>query len=223
MHFAGFSSKKEPKIRWFKRVDAETADCLIAACTEFFKLHETPNFLKVDNGAAMSGSQSAQRNISRAMAFLLKQHIVPIFSVPRRPFSQASIEGNNSVFARFFWNRRRFASLDDLDTQLGWFNKNSRDYYHYAPPPRYEEVPFIPRVYFIRQVQEHSTPKQTRGYIDVLNERVFFPKAYIKYFVLAEWLLQEEKLNIYFEKEQQSYVIKTILFQVNPKSRSLLE
>ena len=37
------------------------------------------------------------------MHFLLQHQVVPIYSVPRKPFSQASIEGNNSVFARKFW------------------------------------------------------------------------------------------------------------------------
>lgn len=224
IHFAGFSFKKEPKTRWYKRVEAETADCLIRACKEFFARYEKPDFLKVDNGAAMSGSGSGKRNISRTMAFLLKERIVPIFSVPRRPFSQASIEGNNSVFARFFWNRRHFESVEDIDRQLGWFNKASRDYYDYTSPQRTErrKEPFRPRVYFIRQVQEEVRGERTRGMIEILNERISLPKAYIQYFVLAEWNLQEEKLIVYFEKEQQSYAIKQVPFQVNARSKHLL-
>lgn len=224
IHFAGFSFKKEPKGRWFKRVEAETADCLIAAGAEFISQYEKPDFLKVDNAAAMSGSGSGKRNISRAMASLLKEQIIPIFSVPRRPFSQASIEGNNSVFARFFWNRRHFGSIEDVDTQLGWFNRASRAYYHYLPPhhKKHAHKKFVPRVYFIRQVQEETTRKRTRGYIEVLNERITLPKAYIQYFVLAEWNLREEKLTIYFEKEQKSYAIKQISFQINLRSRHLL-
>lgn len=225
IHFTGFSFKKEPKLRWFQRVEAETADCLIASCTAFFERYEKPDFLKVDNGAAMSGSGSGKRNISRTMAFLLKRQIVPIFSVPRRPFSQASIEGNNSVFARFFWNKRRFTSIEDIDTQLGWFNENSRQLYHYEPT-RHTERPtkdFVPRVYFIRQVQEETHRKRPRGYIEVLTERIPLPKAYIKYFVLAEWNLLKEKLIIYFEKEQKSYAIKQVLFQINPQSKYLLQ
>lgn len=225
IHFAGFSFKKEPKARWFQRVEGETAACLMASCAEFFERYEKPDFLKVDNGAAMSGSGSGKRNISRVTAFLLHQQIVPIFSVPRRPFSQASIEGNNSVFARFFWNRRRFESVGDIDKQLAWFNENSRQLYHYERSQRVEQTTknFVARVYFIRQVQEEATGKRTRGYIDVLNERIFLPKVYIKYFVLAEWKLWEEKLIIYFEKERQSHVIKQTPFSINPQSKHLLQ
>lgn len=225
IHFAGFSCKKEPKGRWFTRVEAETADCLIDAGTTFFQRYEKPDFLKVDNCSATIGSGSGKRNISRLMAFLLHQQIIPIFSVPRRPFSQASIEGNNSVFARFFWNRRRFTSIKDIDRQLGWFNRASREYYDYTARQRQRVTrkQFVPRVYFIRQVQEQTNGKRARGFIEVLNEHISLPKAYIQYFVLAEWKLREEKLIIYFEHERQSHAIKQLPFPINPQSRHLLE
>lgn len=169
LHFAGFSSKKPPKVRWFKRGEAETADGLIAAGKEFFARYETPDYLKVDNGSAMSGSALGKRNISKTMAFLLKHKIIPIFSVPKRPFSQAAIEGNNSVFARFFWNKRRFRSLKDVDSQLEWFNDAARQYYHYQQSTKQkpQKKEFVPKAYFIRQVQEDQTRKRMNGYIDV--------------------------------------------------------
>jgi len=223
IHFAGFSAKKKPKIRWFQRTNAETADCLIAACEQFFLQCEKPTYLKIDNGAAMSGSGSGKRNISRTMAFLLNQQITPIFAVPKRPFSQASIEGNNSVFSRNFWNRRTFTSLKQIDKQLEWFNISSREYYQYEPPtlPKKKKT-FVPMVHFLRQVQEDTTKQRMNGYIDVLNERITLPKSYIKYFVLATWNLSTEQLSIHFEKQEQSLCIKSLPFTINTHSKYLL-
>jgi hypothetical protein len=53
------------------------------------------------------------------MDLLLSHEIVPIFTVPRRPFTQASTEGNDSVFTRLFWSQRTFTSFEEIDEQLG--------------------------------------------------------------------------------------------------------
>jgi len=48
---------------------------------------------------------------------------------------------------------------------------------------------------------------------------MFLPASYINYFVLAEWNLREEKLSMYFEKEQKQKLIKSVSFLVNQKSK----
>ena len=207
LNFSGFSFKKEPKLRYFQRISGQTAQELKKACSSFFKKFEKPDFLKVDNCLATIGSASGRRNISQVMYFLLKNQIIPIFAVPRKPFSQASIEGNNSVFSRKFWNRIQFQSVEEVDEKLKWFNASSQEYMGYKPPQKAKEPKknFVPRVYFIRQVHEK---KETRkAFIDVLNEKVFLPLSYVNYFVLAEWNLREEKLSVYFEKEQKQKLI----------------
>lgn len=146
--------------------------------------------VKVDNAPATIGSGSAPRTLSRFMVFLLNQQITPVFSVPRKPFSQASIEGNNSVFARKFWNSQTFRSLRALDRRLEWFNASSQRYTGYEPPPRAaRRKAFSPRVYFIRQVRE-TPDRPGSAAIDVLNEKIALPVSYANYFVLAEWNLR---------------------------------
>jgi hypothetical protein len=50
----------------------------------------------------------------------------------RRPFSQrASIEGNNSVFLRKFWNRFDFKNVQEIDEKLELFNLASQKYSEY--------------------------------------------------------------------------------------------
>ena len=219
IHFVAFSFKKAPRLRHFQRIEAQSADCFIEQCERFFATFEKPDCIKVDNAGATIGSGSGKRTISRTVQFLLANQVVPIFAVPRKPFSQASIEGNNSVFARKFWNRRTFANFEELDASLVAFNQASLKYTGYRPPaPKADsQKTFIPRVYFIRQVRE--TAERTDGFIDVLNESVSLPKAYINYFVLAEWNLSTELLSVYLENDKQLEEIKNSPFPINPTAK----
>ena len=224
LNFIAFAFKKEPRLRYFKLVSAQTADEFIKWTTYFFKKFEKPDFIKVDNALAMIGSASGKRNISKAMKFLLENQVIPIFAVPRKPFSQASIEGNNSVFSRKFWHRTDFKSIEEIDKKLEWFNQDSERYLNYQKPKRKsrKKKNFIPKIYFIRQVKENKD-KSGKAFIDVLNEKIFLPKSYINYFILVEWNLKQEQLLIRFEKEQQSEVVKKLSFKINSKSKEKLQ
>jgi len=224
LNFIGFSFKKEPKLRYFKRVSGQTAENFIEQSKNFFQRFEKPDFMKIDNCLAIIGSASGKRNISKSMKFLLENEVTPIFAVPKKPWSQASIEGNNSVFTRKFWNRIQFSSIDEVDEKLEWFNLSSQKYTGYQSPKikRKTNENFIPKVYFIRQVKEDKEQTQ-KGFIDILNEIVSLPESYINYFVLAEWNLKEEILYIHFEKEEKSEIIKEISFNINQRSKEKLK
>jgi len=221
LNFIAFSFKKEPRLRYFKRILAENGDEIIKYSKLFFERFERPEAVKMDNGFAMAGSSSHPRVISKAALWFLSQEVIPIYSVPRRPFSQASIEGNNSVFARKFWNRIDFQAIEEVDEKLEWFNRSSERYCHYQRPNPKESPKgeFIPKIYFIRQVKEQDS----KAFIEVTNERVFLPTSYINYFVLAEWNLKEETLYIHFEKEQKPEMIKKLSFKINPRSKEKLQ
>ena len=219
VNFIGFSFKHPPKLRYFQRVEAQNPDAIRQASATFFKTFEYPDVMKVANCQATIGTGSGKRCLSRFIVFLLQRKIIPVFAVPRKPFSQASIEGNNSVFSRKFWRRCEFTSLRQLDTRLGWFNQSSLEYTGYDPSThkrRASKKDFVPRVYFIRQVREDA---KGRGYIDVVNEPIPIRKSYINYFVLAEWTLVDEKLNVLFEKDKQTKTIQSIDFKINPNSK----
>lgn len=224
VNFIAFSFKKEPRLRHYKRVEGQTAENFIKQSGLFFKKFEKPDFIKVDNCLAIIGSASGKRNVSKAMTFLLKNQVIPIFAVPRKPFSQASIEGNNSVFARKFWNKIDLKSVEEVDEKIEWFNLSSQRYLNYQPPKinsKYKKN-FVSEIYFIRQVREDK--EQTgKPLISILNEKVFLPKSYINYFVLAKWNLKQEKLYIYFEKEQQSEMVKQLPFKINPRSKEKIK
>jgi len=220
LHFIGFSFKKPPKLRYYRRIESSTAASFIKICSAFFRDHEKPDCIKIDNAAAHIGSHSGKRNISRVMAFLLEHEIIPVFTVPRRPFTQASIEGNNSVFSRKFWNQRTFSSVEEIDTQLEWFNQDSKRYTGYQPPSveLRPQQPFKPKVYFLRQVRE-SSGSDSYGTINILNENINLPTAYINLFVLAEWNLIQEQLFVYLEKDKVLDLVTELDFSINPASK----
>jgi hypothetical protein len=223
INFIAFSFKKEPRLRYFKRIIGETGDEIIKHSKLFFAKFEKPDAVKMDNGFAMTGGSSHKRVIGKVPLWLLSQKIIPIYSVPRKPFSQASIEGNNSVFSRKFWNKIDFKSVREVDKKLEWFNKASERYLNYQKPKlkKYPKKNFIPKIYFTRQVLENQ--KTQKGFIEVVNEKIFLRKSYLNYFVLAEWNLKKETLRIYFEKEQEPKIIKKLSFKINLKSKEKLK
>ncbi len=202
LHFVGFSAKKSPKFRYFKRIGALTTTNFINSCDTFFAQFEIPDVLKLDNAATFSGSQSGKRSLSQTMIYLLSRKITPVFSVPRRPFTQASIEGNNSVFARYFWNKCTFADIADVDTQLEWFNAASLRYTDYVKPKAMKpKENFKPKIYFLRQIHESQTAPE-QGSITVTNEEILLPTIWINFFVLAEWNLKTETLSVFIEQDK---------------------
>lgn len=216
LFFLGISFKKAPRWRHFTRTPDLTAATLIAHCGQFFEAWERPDVLKVDNAPGMSGSNSAVRTVSRFVQFLLAREVTPVFAVPRRPFSQASIEGNNSVFARHFWRRRSFLSTTEVDVQLAWFNEASARYSGYTRPPVIPRPSFVPKVFFIRQVRE-VTPG--RAAISVANASVSLSPAYVNLFVLAEWHLGTQELTVSLERDGALECLTQMPFYLHPKTR----
>lgn len=153
------------------------------------------------------------------MIFLLQERIIPVFTAPRKPWNQASIEGANSIFTRKFWNRWDFKDIQEIDQKLEGFNTNYQWYLSYKSPKDQliRKDDFIPRVYFTRKV--HEDQQTEKGYVDILNEKISIPKSYINFFTLVEWNLKQEQLYVYFEKEQQLEMIKKQSFKINQRSR----
>jgi hypothetical protein len=219
LNFIGFSLTQPRKAKYFQRITGETAENVIAASKQFFTQFETPDVVKMDNAFATAGSGSAKRTLSNVVMFYLKHQILPVFAPPRKPWAQGSIEGANSVFARKFWNRFTFQTTREVDSRLADFNASYESYTGYHPPQRTSRRKrnFIPKVYFIRKVYEDTTTGT--GYIEVANETVQLPQAYINFFTFAEWNLRYETLSVYFENEHKLKLIKKISFKIHPKSK----
>ncbi len=223
LHFIGYCFKKAPKLRFYHRITAPRSKTLIAGLRKVFKEFERPDCVKIDNAAIMIGTGHGTGNVTRVMTFLLKQKTHPIFAVPRRPFTQASIEGNNSVFGRKFWNRCRFENIADVDRQLAWFNESSLLYTGYQAPAakRKNKKTFEPTIHFLRQVRED--PDSGRTTINVLNEQIDLPASYTNYFVLATWDLVKEIVSVHLERDKTLEQIGSHKLAINAPSRRRLK
>lgn len=224
LNFIGFSLRKPRKLKHFKRITGETGDNIIKESERFFKKFEKPDVVKMDNSFAASGSGYHKRTLSDVIIYYLTRQIISVFAPPRKPWSQASIEGSNSVFSRKFWNRIEFKSPEHVDERLTTFNDCYQRYSGYKPPKKRskQKDSFTPKIYFIRKVYECKDLENDKGYIDITNQKISIPKSYINLFTLSEWNLKKEQLSIYFEKEQKLKLIKKISFKIHPKSKERL-
>ena len=219
IHFIGFSCKKL-KLRQYRRISGQTNINTRKELEWFFDNFFLPDTVKMDNGLAFIGSSSAKRTISKTVKFLFDKKIIPIFTNPRSPWNNGSVEGSNSVFARNFWNKFKFNSVKDVDKKLKLFNQSSLEYSN-CEQNKLEDKKnkkFIPQIYFIRKAYENQK-ENGKGEINILNGKVELPSEYINLYTLSKWNLKTEILHIYFEKEQKKILIKKLKFQINKNSQ----
>lgn len=174
----------------------------------------------MDNDLAFIGSNSAKRTISKTIKFLFDKKIIPIFTNPRSPWNNGSVEGSNSVFARNFWNKFEFISMEDIDMKLKLFNQSSLEYSDYEQNEfeNKQDKKFIPQIYFIRKAHENQR-KSGNGEIGVLNEKIKLSDKYINLYTLSKWNLKTEILYVYFENEGKKILIEKLKFSINKNSQ----
>lgn len=215
VNFIGFSLVKPRRLKYFERVESNRASEVITSCTAFFTRFERPSVVKFDNGFAFAAAGPEPRTLNAATLFFLKHKIIPVFTAPRKPWNQASIEGSNSVFSRKFWHRHSFRSLKEIDLKLKNFNASYEWFTRYRRPSRSSPMkkPFVPRVYFIRKIYEN--PDTKRGDLEILKEHIPIHRSYIGMFVLAEWNLKTERLKVLYELNEKPKTLKTLRFHIN--------
>ncbi len=219
VHFIGFSVKKL-KLRQYRRISGQTNVNTRKESAWFFNNFFVPDAVKMDNGLAFIGSNSAKRTISKTVKYLFGKNIIPIFTNPRSPWNNGSVEGSNSVFVRNFWNKFEFSSVEDIDGKLELFNQSSLEYSDYEQNEleNKNDKKFIPQIYFIRKVNENQR-KGGKGEINILNEKIELPDEYINLYILSKWNLKTEMLYVYFENEGKEILIKKMKFQINKNSQ----
>ena len=219
IHFIGFSCKML-KFRQYRRISGQTTVNARKELEWFFDNFFLPDATKMDNDLAFIGSNSAKRTISKTVKYLFDKKIIPIFTNPRSPWNNGSIEGSNSVFARNFWNKFEFNSIEDIDVKLELFNQSSLEYSDYEQNEfeNKKDKNFIPQIYFIRKSYENQR-KNGKGEISILNEKIELPSEYINLYTLSRWNLKTEILYIYFETNGMKKFIKKLKFPINKNSQ----
>lgn len=218
LNFIAFSCKRL-NLRQFRRILAQTSHYAQKEIEWFGDNFFIPDAVKLDNDLAFIGSASGKRSLSKIVLSLFQKKIIPIFTAPRKPWNNSSVEGSNSVFARNFWNKFTFNSLEEVDEKLKLFNQANVEHSNYQGGEIKQNCnkEFIPRIYFIRKAYEDE--QKDKGKIEILNDKINLPKEYINLFTLSEWNLKLEALTVYFEKEQKPIVIKKIKFKINERSK----
>ena len=226
LNFLGFSLRGKRPLKHFIRVESYNQEEVMTQLAEFIHKFERPYAVKMDNDFVFFGPSSKERFLSKVVLFLLLHNIIPIFTAPRKPWNQASIEGSNSVFSRKFWNRGPFASVAETDRRLADFNLSYQRYLNYQRPDSFKENKnFSYCVYFIRKI--YQVPEGTSGYIQIGSKRIILDPSYINLFTLSKWDLEKEMLYTYIQRErtiiseEPSYylqLIKKIPFKLNKVS-----
>lgn len=218
LNFISFSCQKL-KLRQFKRISAQTGACAREQIEWFFDNFFIPDACKMDNGLAFIGSASGKKSLSKTVIMLFQKKVIPVFTNPRSPWNNGSVEGSNSVFARNFWNKFIFNSVEEVDTTLKAFNKSSLERSKFNKRKFKQKIKkkFIPKIYFIRKVYEDQ--EGSKGKINILNDKIYLPNEYINLFTLSEWNLKTEVLTVLFEKDKKQKIIKKIKFKINQRSR----
>lgn len=202
---------------------SETATEAIDGTTTIFQRLGWPNAVKIDNGFSFAGDTGYagrwKRIVSQFVLFLLARFVIPMYGEPRSPWQQGTGEGSNNVFGNNFWTRHPFRSHNDIDDWLQAFNASSEKYACWKPWRRKNHLSasFIPRVCFIRKVQEDARGKN--GAIDVFNDQIAVPKEYIGLFLFVDWNMKKEQLTLYFERERKIKMIKRLPFPMNASSK----
>ena len=219
VHFIGFSCKML-KFRQYRRISGQTNLNVKKELDWFLENFFIPDTIKMDNDLAFIGSNSAERTISRTVKYLFDKKIIPIFTNPRSPWNNGSVEGSNSVFARNFWNKFEFTSIEDIDVKLQLFNQSSLEYSDYKQNEfkNKQDEKFIPQIYFIRKTYENRR-KNNKGEIGILNEKIELPEEYINLYTLSKWNLKTEMLYVYFENNGKKILIKKLKFLINKNSQ----
>lgn len=219
LHFIGFSCKGL-KLRQYRRISGQTNINTRKELEWFFNNFFLPDAVKMGNDLAFIGSNSAKRTISKTVKYLFDKKIIPIFTNPRSPWNNGSVEGSNSVFARNFWNKFEFKSIKDIDVKLELFNQSSLEYSDYEQNKfkNKGKESFIPQIYFIRKVHENQR-KNGKGEINILNEKIELLDKYINLYILSKWNLKTEMLHIYFENEGKEALVKKLKFRINKNSQ----
>lgn len=222
VHFLSVAYQQPARLRCIYRVDSETTVVAIGRSRQIFDECGWPDVVRVDAGLPFTGrgersDQKGARSIPSYAVFLLKERITPVFGAIRSPWNQAYVEGSNSVFGRNFWGSQTFTSLAQIDERLNAFNRCSKNYAQWKPWSRSRPQSFVPRICFIRKVEEDARKKH--GVIAIASTWVSLPKSYIGLFIFGEWNLHHEQLHIYFERNQIIQEVKVLSFPIHPASK----
>ena len=197
----------------------KSMDNVIEFLLRYWKSHQIPRYIQVDNGMSFAGDFIHPRSISRFVKLCLFVGIEVIFIAPAKPWMNGTIEEFNKDFDRLFWKAELFTSLSDIRKKFKIFlesqnNFNSwklekKDLESITPKRKLKrgfkldlnEIPLVNgKIHFIRVVNSD-------GNIIVLNESFIVGKGYVGEYVWATINTGQQILNISYKDENMNVLV----------------
>lgn len=211
----------------------KSSDTVIRHCVNTWKTLGIPQFLQLDNDAAFCGGYKAPRIFGQFVRLCLYLGNELIFLPIAEPECNGEVEELNGLWARAFWERRRFASFGRVcqasPAFVDWYMKD------YAPPMLAEVTPqqaqrrepkrrltasqiaHLPnrlpitagRIHFIRKVKPDGT-------IAILNETWTVSKRLAGKYVWATVTTHRRRLDIWYQRSAQHdwRLLKTCAYDI---------
>ena len=99
----------------------KSMDNVIEFLLRYWKSHQIPRYIQVDNGMSFAGDFIHPRSFSRFVKLCLFVGIEVIFITPAKPWMNGIIEEFNKGFDRLFWKAEIFTSLSDIRKKFKLF------------------------------------------------------------------------------------------------------
>jgi len=180
-----------------KQYAGKSMDNVLEFLQGYWKSHQIPRYIQVDNGMSFAGDFIHPRSFSRFVRLCLYVGIEVIFIAPAKPWMNGTIEEFNKGFDRLFWKRETFTNLSDIRKKFKLFSESQNKFNAWKlekkglqslSPKRIlkrgfkldlDNIPLVSgKIHFIRIVN-------SGGNIVVLNEPFLIGTEYIGEYIWA--------------------------------------
>jgi putative transposase len=206
----------------------KSMDNVIEFLLRYWKSHQIPRYIQVDNGMSFAGDFIHPRSISRFVKLCLFFGIEVIFIAPAKPWMNGTIEEFNKGFDRLFWKAELFTSLTDIRKKFKLFLESQNKFNSWKletkelesiTPKRnlkrgfkldLNEIPLVNgKIHFIRVVNSD-------GNITVLNESFLVGVEYVGEYVWVTIDTGQQILNICYKDENMDiHAIKKYEYKID--------
>jgi len=106
----------------------KSMDNVIEFLLDYWKSHQIPRFVQIDNGMSFAGDFIHPRSFSRFVRLCLYVGIEVVFIAPAKPWMNGTIEEFNKRFDRLFWRADTFTDLLDIQKKFELFLERQNSY-----------------------------------------------------------------------------------------------
>ena len=191
----------------------KTMDNIMKFLLDYWRQHQIPRYLQVDNGMSFAGDYKHPKSFSRFVRLALYVGVEVVFIAPSKPWMNGTIEEFNKGFKIRFWENERFKDLEDVRKKAPVYFENQNRFTTWKLKDK-DLKPINPRrmlledftvdmnhlplvtgkIHFIRVVD-------STGRIFVLNEYFNVGGEYVGEYVWATIETRKQSLTVYYKDE----------------------